>query len=413
MGLRVDSDCGVAMVYATIINTNDELSLQRLLGIPTAGYSHIAVMPNFKADEGCISGLTMTVSQSVIPELIGPDPGCGVLAVKLNTQELDITELDSAVKTTVLTGTYHNSFQQGWNKYIKEQINNLTCRNEIDLTKVLTTATSDVMDRSSHFIEVARSKADDMLWLIVHLGSGCIGQEVINYWKKQATFHRAVSSSPLFYGQLLALQHAGKEDEIKTLYNEVTGMELNEPAYMARDSISQFVADLNIVCEYADAARQAIISTIVDTLKIEVEDCISTAHNYISMSSSLEVPVLRKSAVSAEKGERLIIPLNMRDGSLLCQGKGNKDWNCSAPCGSGRFLSREEARVLLPADAIRTEMDQAGIYTSTASGLLALEESPEAYRDSRVLEDCIKETVEVQDRLIPVYNFKEGRWLWC
>lgn len=415
MYIKVEGKYGTAGIYAALLDTHNEPYVLSLLDNPVSKSSKIAIMPNVFAEETQITGLTMALSNAVMPNLLGNDPGCGVLAVKLDADSVDLTKLNSAICTHVPAGDIlHRSRSIIENNTkssaLVQQLHHLSCQSYLDMNRVL--AGIGTLGHDSHFIELAKSAVDGALWLLVHAGSGTLGEQVISYWKEQAVFQRLLEDNPAVWTAISALRDVGKTKEVERVISrykaEILTSRNPEPAYLAGDIIHDFITDLRIVNAYADSNRTAIASTIMKVLWLNPVDSLTTVHNYIKYSDTMQSYILRKGAVSAEEGERFLLTLNMRDGTLICLGKGNKNWNCSAPSGSGRFLSRAESNTLLSMEAVRNEMRRAGIYIASAE-ILHPDESPEAYRDSRVLEDCIQDTLEVSDRLIPVYNYKAGR----
>lgn len=414
MHLKVEGQYSTADIYAAILDMHNEPYVMSLLDSPSTKSSRIAIMPNVYAEETCITGLTMTIQKMVLPNLLGNDPGCGVLAVQLDADTVDLTKLNSAVTINIPSGgavdstnrLIENSPQTA---FLFKQLEHLAASPFIDRSRVIAGIGS--LGYDSHFIELARSKVDDSLWLLIHAGSGSLGEQVIKYWKDQAVFQRLLEDNPAVWTAVTALREHGKLKEVEAISSrykaEASISRSTEPAYLTGDLIQDFLSDLRVVNAYADASRTAIASVIMKVMHLKSKDSISTVHNSIKYSETLQSHVLRKGAVSAEDGEKFLLTLNMRDGTLLCYGKGNKGWNCSAPSGSGRFLSKAESNTLLSMDAVRKEMKQAGIYISSA-GQMFPDESPEAYRDSRVLEECLQDTLEVADRLIPEYVYKPG-----
>ena len=255
----------------------------------------------------------------------------------------------------------------------------------------------------NHFIEVDRDD-DGTLYLVIHTGSRHLGAEVAAYYQ-DAAFHRLNGTDGVARQALIdRYRREGRDAEIEHALRELSQKAPHVPremAYVEGDLLEDYLHDMAITQRFAALNREAIAQQIVQGLGLGMTDSFETVHNYID----IEHGILRKGAVSAQKGELLLIPLNMRDGALLCKGKGNRDWNCSAPHGAGRRLSRSDARTRLSLNDYYAAMD--GIY-STSVGRATLDESPMAYKDMYDIMCYIRPTVSVIKRILPTYNFKSA-----
>ena len=256
----------------------------------------------------------------------------------------------------------------------------------------------------NHFIEADRGE-DGTIYIVIHSGSRHLGLEVAKYYQEEA-YKRLNSCSKTEIDALIArLKSEGKEKQIQKELKKLTNTkhtDVPKPlAYTEGDLFEQYIHDMKIVQEYAMLNRQAMMDEIIKGMGLHIRDCFTTVHNYIDT----EKMVLRKGAVSAQMGETLLIPINMRDGSLICTGKGNPDWNCSAPHGAGRVLSRGEARTTLTLSEFKKQME--GIY-STSVSRDTIDESPMAYKSIDDIVSNIGETVDINDIIKPIYNFKAG-----
>lgn len=363
--ITIQNSINSAIVFADAIDPGAEGLIRALCGSPISKDRKIRIMPDVHAGKGCAVGTTMMVSGCVAPGLVGADIGCGMTVLKVSGRRPEMQRLDKIVHETVPVGRELRAKAHRFAE--RTDLNALLCRRHVQEDKALRSV--GTLGGGNHFIELDCG-SDGALWLIVHSGSRHLGAEVAAYYQK-AAFDACPEGTPY------------------------------ELAYATGDLMAAYLHDMKIVQDYAELNRQAIAADIVKGMKWDVEDVFSTVHNYID----LEDMVLRKGAVSAKQGERLIIPMNMRDGCLLCTGKGNPDWNESAPHGAGRLMSRAEARQSFTLAQFKREMK--GIY-KTSVGRDTLDESPMAYKPMDAILSQIAPAVEVVERLRPVYNFKAG-----
>lgn len=363
--IKIHNSINSAIVYADAIDPGAEGLIRALCGNPISKDSKIRIMPDVHAGKGCAVGTTMTISDCVAPGLVGVDIGCGMTVLKVSGKKPEMQKLDKVVREMIPAG---REIRMKAHRFA-DQINleDLLCFRHIQEEKALRSIGS--LGGGNHFIELDCSD-DGSYWLIIHSGSRHLGAEVAGYYQK-AAFDCCPQG---------------------TLY---------ELAYATGDLMVSYLHDIIIVQDYAEMSRQAIAADIVKGMKWNVEDTFSTIHNYIDVEDML----LRKGAVSAKQGERLIIPMNMRDGCLLCIGKGNPEWNESAPHGAGRLMNRAEAKQSFTLSQFKKEMK--GIYT-TSVGHDTLDESPMAYKPMDSILSQIGATVEVVEQIRPVYNFKAG-----
>lgn len=381
-------------IFARTIEQEALDQINALVNHPVSDGSKIRIMPDTHAGAGCTIGTTMTINDRVCPNLVGVDIGCGMYAVLLHTKSLDLDALDRIIHDYVPSG-----FSIHETPICNFDLKNLRCP----------TADHDRAQRSlgtlgggNHFIEVG---VDDkgFYWMVIHSGSRHLGLEVAKYYQNMAWEDMTKPSREEFDKIVQEYKEAGREKEISGAIKKLKAKYRNagskDLAYLTGDHMVDYLHDMEIVQEYAKKNRAVIASTILDHLGIKPLDSFSTIHNYIDTGSG----ILRKGAVSAERGEMLIIPMNMRDGSLVCLGKGNKDWNYSAPHGAGRLMSRKKARENITMEAYRLSME--GIHT-TCINPDTLDESPFAYKDMQEIIDCIDDTCSVWFTIKPIYNFK-------
>lgn len=329
----------------------------------TAG-SSIRIMPDTHAGAGCTIGTTMTVSDRIVPNLVGVDIGCGMETVRLKDRRMELSKLDKMIHQFIPAGFDVRSKAHDYAGRINLEA--LACRKQVNLQRaVLSVGT---LGGGNHFIEVNRNE-EGVLYLVVHSGSRNLGKQVAEYYQK-----------------------LGAE--------ELKGTGINRQlAYVQGKNFEDYLTDMRIVQQYALYNRKAIVDEIVRRMDLDVEDQFSTIHNYIDLDGM----ILRKGAISAREGEKVLIPINMRDGSLLCIGKGNPDWNWSAPHGAGRLMSRSKAKETISMEEFRQSME--GIYTSTVNRS-TLDECALAYKPMDEIIRNIADTVEITEFLKPIYNFK-------
>ena len=331
----------------------------------------IRVMPDVHPGKVGPIGLTMTVGKKILPSLVGIDIGCGMLAVKLDKIRNDFMKLDTVIRDNVPVGFALRKDVHAYADRI--ELNNLKCFSHIRSEKALLSL--GTLGGGNHFIELDVAKNGEV-YLIVHTGSRHLGKEVAEYYMK-----------------------AG-QDELK-------GKGINdipfEMTYLSGYLMEDYLHDLKIVEEYAILNRKIIAAEIIKKMKWKVIEEISCSHNYVDFSGNQ--PILRKGAISAKFDEKVIIPINMKEGVLLGRGLGNEEWNNSAPHGSGRVLSRGEVNSSHTVSEFKKEMK--GIYTSCISKD-TLDEAPFAYRGIDYIKEVIKDTVEVENVLTSIFNYKGG-----
>ena len=355
-----------AKVFTDVVDQASISQVISLLNQPYAQGSRIRMMPDIHAGAGCTVGTTMTVSDKVCPNLVGVDIGCGMETVKIKEKRLELQQLDKLIRREIPSGF---SIRGKPHKYSDRiDLANLHCARHVDLDRA--EKSIGTLGGGNHFIEVDRDD-DGGLYLVVHSGSRHLGLQIANYYQNEA--HKALKDSGVPY----------------TL------------AYLDGELLRQYLDDMRIAQEYAMLNRKAMIDVIVKGMGVKVTEQFTTVHNYID----LEHGILRKGAVSAREGERLLIPINMRDGSLICTGKGNEDWNFSAPHGAGRLMSRSQAKESFTVNEFKKQME--GIYT-TCVGRSTLDECPKAYKSMEDIVENITPTARIDQVIRPVYNFKGG-----
>lgn len=360
--------------------------------------SHIRIMPDVHAGKGCTIGTTMWLDGAVTPNLVGVDIGCGMYVVPLGKVDIDLEKFDKVVNEKVPSGfNIHDKAQT-----LFHDLYSLYCRESIDLDMAQRSIGS--LGGGNHFIEL---NADDEgnKYLVIHSGSRNLGVRVCGHYQRIA--ERKCDPKREDRAKIIAdLKAQGRESEIQSTLKAMRYKVDKDLAYLQGVDMDAYLHDMDIAQRYAMLNRETIatliLSEFTEILGKTAEKPFHTIHNYIEMEYGYK-SMLRKGAVSAYEGERLIIPMNMRDGSLICIGKGNPDWNCSAPHGAGRLMSRKKAKEAISMAEFEKTMD--GIY-STSVCEDTLDEAPQAYKPMQSIIDAIGETVTIEKIIRPIYNFK-------
>lgn len=364
--------------------------------------SQIRIMPDTHAGKGCVIGTTITIGNKVIPNLVGVDIGCGMAVAELKETRIDLPKLDSVIRKKVPSGF---SIRDKAHKFLRNvDLEELYCYKNINVDRA--EKSLGTLGGGNHFIEVDISESGQ-LYLVVHTGSRNLGKQVAEYYQDLAWKSlKNGNKGDLIKAKIDELKAAGRQSEIEAEIAKIQSTVESVPkelAYCEGELFDKYIHDMKITQEYAYWNREAILDTIVDEMHLHVVEQWQTIHNYIDTENM----ILRKGSVSAQAGEKLIIPMNMRDGSLICIGKGNTDWNYSAPHGAGRLMSRSEAKQSISMSEFKKTMSDAGIY-STSVNKSTIDESPMAYKPMQEIIDNIGDTVEIVNIIKPVYNFKAG-----
>ncbi|HHW00247.1 MAG TPA: RtcB family protein [Clostridiaceae bacterium] len=356
--------------------------------------SIIRIMPDTHAGAGCTIGTTMTVSDKIVPNLVGVDIGCGMETIKLKQKKIDFEKLDKIIYDYIPSGF---DIRKKEHKYVERiDFDNLVCKKHVDLERARLSI--GTLGGGNHFIEVNKDR-NGTLYLVVHTGSRHLGKQVAEYYQELA-YKELTDISRLKAEIVKKLKAEGREKEIQDEIQKISPAKINKQlAYVQGESYNNYLHDMKIIQLYAVYNRKAIVDEIINRMGFEIEEQFTTIHNYID----LDCMILRKGAISARKGEKVLIPINMRDGSLICIGKGNKDWNYSAPHGAGRLMSRRKAKQTISLEEFKKTME--GIYTTTVNKS-TLDECALAYKPMDEIINNIQDTVEIVDIITPVYNFK-------
>ncbi len=353
--------------------------------------SMIRIMPDTHAGAGCTIGTTMTIRDKIVPNLVGVDIGCGMFVSILGKTEIDFKRLDEVIRSSIPSGFDVRVKPHEYNAFV--DIQGLRCKEQVDLKRAALSI--GTLGGGNHFIEMNVDAAGN-LYLVVHSGSRHMGKQIAEYYQNRAVREVVKRSNTEIIAEL-KLQ--GREQDIQKQIEKERVKISDSLAYVQGQAFEDYIHDMRIAQIFAEFNRKAIAEVIVRKMGFEVKDSFTTIHNYIDMDEML----LRKGAISAKAGERVIIPVNMRDGSIIATGKGNADWNQSAPHGAGRLMSRKQARLKLSLEEFKKSMD--GIYTTSVSAD-TLDEAPSAYKPMEEIIANIQDTVEINRIIKPVYNFK-------
>ena len=353
--------------------------------------SKIRIMPDCHAGAGCTIGTTMEIKDKITPNLVGVDIGCGMLTVELQESDIDLQKLDAVINEFVPNGFNIHKKQQA-----EFDFDRLICKKHLNIERAKLSIGS--LGGGNHFIEVGKNSKGN-LFLVIHSGSRNIGGQVAKYYQNIAIDNLTDNSNE----RNLLIEKLKKEGREKEIGKEL--IKLKKPiinkdlAYLTGVDFKNYMYDMKIMQEYAVLNRRTMANIILSKANLTEKTSFETIHNYIDFKRM----ILRKGAVSAEKDEILLIPINMRDGSIIAKGKGNADWNYSAPHGAGRLMGRKQAYKNLNLDTFKEQMK--GIY-STSVMAETLDEAPNAYKPISEILETITDTVEIIDIIKPIYNFK-------
>lgn len=394
----------VCKIFADTIENEVFEQIKKLINYSAYESSKIRVMSDCHSGKGCVVGTTIKLDNKVTPNLVGVDIGCGVLVIKLLEKNIDFKKLDKVIHTYIPSG--FNTHKQSWIKSNEFNFDELLCSKNCDTKRALLSI--GTLGSGNHFISVEKDDNDNY-YLVIHSGSRNLGVQVCKFYQDLAfkELNEMTAIKKKVSEEVIAKCKAEgrKKDIQKDLKEALSKIQKpsadKELAHLEGDAFKNYIHDMDVVQRYAVMNRATMAKIILQKMKLTEVERFETIHNYIDIKNL----ILRKGAVSAQKGEKLIIPINMRDGSLICIGKGNEDWNYSAPHGAGRLMSRSKAKANIDIDDYKKSME--GIYT-TCVNKSTIDESPMAYKPLDEIVRCVEPTVEIIDRIIPVYNFKAG-----
>ncbi len=362
----------------------------------------IRIMPDVHGGADVPIGFTMEFKNCITPSFIGVDIGCGMLTIELDSTSIDLEKLDKVIHEYVPAGfSIHDETPKNIDK-IEKLLDDLKCKSTINKDRALKSL--GTLGGGNHFIEVSKSSLTGKIYLIIHSGSRNLGVQICRHYENIAkSSNGSAELSKNIKKAIKELKKQGKQNLIQAKIKELKEAEAKKPKstfnILIGKHLDDYLHDMKIAQLYASDNRKRMAKTILEKLNLQATEIIETIHNYIDFSTN----IIRKGSISAKKDELVVIPINMKEGSLLCIGKGNEDWNYSAPHGAGRVMSRSEAKKKLSLEDFKKEME--GIYTTCISSN-TLDEAPMAYKTMNEIVSSIGETVKVVDVLKPIYNFK-------
>lgn len=397
--LELQGKYAAAKVFTDVVDEASISQVITLLNQPYVQGSRVRMMPDIHAGAGCTIGTTMTIADKICPNLVGVDIGCGMETIRIKEAYIEPQKLDKVIREGIPSGFDIRAKAHRFAEDI--DLSELCCAKKVDTDRAYHSI--GTLGGGNHFIEANRDDGGN-IYIVVHSGSRHLGLEIANYYQEAAYSALTSYSKEEIDSAIETLKAAGREKEIQSVLKRMKSKQSPVPkplAYVEGALFDQYLHDMKIAQRFAELNRRAMIDAIVKGMKFHVVERFTTIHNYIDLDNR----ILRKGAVSARAGERLLIPINMRDGSLLCTGKGNEDWNFSAPHGAGRLMSRSAAKETFTVSEFKKQME--GIYTTSVSRG-TLDECPMAYKGMEDIVGNIEPTVTVDAVIRPIYNFKAG-----
>ncbi len=394
----IEGKVNKALCYAKIVEEEAIEQIERMCDYDFTQDSRICIMPDVHAGKGCTIGTTMTVLDKAVPNIVGVDIGCGMYSVNLGKVEIDFEKLDEAAH-------FVPSGMHVWEGRMERfDLTGLKCYRGLKNAKYLERSLG-TLGGGNHFIEVDEA-ADGTKYLVIHSGSRNLGKQVADLYQRLAIELHAGKEEYFQKRDALIAEYkaAGKRTEIQAALKQLTWEHKDclipdDLCYLYGTYFEDYLYDVEICQRFARRNRERIAEVLLERTGMMGGEAFHTIHNYIDT----EEMILRKGAIAAHKGEKVLIPINMRDGSVLAVGKGNPDWNFSAPHGAGRLMSRTKAKENLSMEEYRHVMS--GVYTTSVNEA-TLDEAPMAYKSLEDIIDEIKESVDVMDVMKPIYNFK-------
>ena len=408
-------------IFTDRVDDNAIEQLRQLLAIDVFSDKKIRIMPDVHAGAGCVIGLTGNLGDKVIPNIVGVDIGCGMRVLKLGKiTRIDFHAFNKHIMANVPSGMNVREEKKGFRQLVGEEMEiyreakqlvaSMHCYRQLKASDRINKAIG-TLGGGNHFIEFDRDDRGN-LYLVIHTGSRNLGKQVAEIYQKLAIKHLTEGADEfdnLIKQTIADYKAAGRRSEIQSVIKQMCkAQQKAEPklpaglCYVEGVTREQYLHDMRLCQQWASLNRRLIGLLLVKFFKgVSVLDEFETIHNYISDDN-----IIRKGAISAQYGERCIIPLNMRDGSLICIGKGNDDWNCSAPHGAGRVLSRAEAYRKISMDEFFASMK--GIYSESVNEFTR-DESPMVYKPASEIISSIGDTVDIESIVRPIFNFKASK----
>lgn len=398
--LEIIGKTNTAVCYAAVIEDEAKEQIRRMCDYKLTENSKIRIMPDVHAGRGCTIGTTMTVRDMVCPNIVGVDIGCGMYTLKLTDRELDYEKVDEACH-------YIPSGKNVWEGRMERfDLTTLRCFRSLKDTKRMERSLG-TLGGGNHFIEIDQAK-DGTYYIVIHSGSRNLGKQVAEIYQQLAVdLHMGKENYFKQRDEIISTyKQEGRRAEIqnalKELQNnyETKALEVPEDlCWLYGTFLEDYLHDVEICQSFACRNRERIAEILLERTGMTASESFHTIHNYIDTKEM----ILRKGAISAHAGEKVLIPINMRDGSVIALGKGNAEWNYSAPHGAGRVMSRSKAKEKISLEEYQAAMK--GIYTTSVNES-TLDEAPMAYKSLEDIIDVIHDSVEIIDIMKPVYNFK-------
>ncbi|MBR0130505.1 MAG: RtcB family protein [Firmicutes bacterium] len=387
-----------AICYAKVVEDEAIEQIRRMCDYDFTEGCSVRIMPDVHAGVGCTVGTTMTVKDKAVPNVVGVDIGCGMYTVKLAEKDIDFEKVDEACHFVPSGRNVWEGRREAFD------LTGLACYRELKEIPRLKRSLG-TLGGGNHFIEI-EAAADGTKYLVIHSGSRNLGKQVAELYQKLAIELNQGKEEYFKARQEIidSYKAQGRRSEIQAALAALKWTPRdasipNDLCYVYGEYLKDYLHDVDICQRFASRSREIMAEVIMERAGLTAEESFHTIHNYIDVDEM----ILRKGAIAAHEGELVLIPINMRDGSILARGKGNPEWNCSAPHGAGRIMSRTKAKEILDMDAYRQAMD--GIYTTSVNEL-TLDEAPMAYKSLDDILDVVRETVDVIEILKPIYNFK-------
>lgn len=395
---EIKGKLNTAICYAKVVEEEAIEQIRRMCDYEFTEGSRIRIMPDVHAGKGCTIGTTMTIVDKAVPNIVGVDIGCGMYTVKLGREEIDFKKLDEAAH-------YVPSGMNVWEGRAERfDLQELRCYRSLKETRWLERSLG-TLGGGNHFIEVDEA-TDGTKYLVIHSGSRNLGKQVAEIYQQLAVELSKGKEDYLKKRDALIKEYkeAGRRSEIQEALKQLSWeqKESNMPedlCYLYGTYLQDYLHDVEICQRFAKRNREKIAEVLLERTGLTALESFHTIHNYIDT----EEMILRKGAIAAHKDEKVLIPINMRDGSVLAVGKGNPEWNFSAPHGAGRIMSRSKARENINIEEYRKVME--GIYTTSVNES-TLDEAPMAYKSLEDIIEVIRESVEIIEIMKPIYNFK-------
>ena len=398
--IEIKGKVNTALCYAKVVEEEAIGQIRRMCDYAIAEDSKIRIMPDVHAGKGCTIGTTMTITDKVVPNVVGVDIGCGMYTVNLGKDDVDFEKLDEAAH-------FIPSGREVWEgRQERFDLTDLHCYRELKDAKRLARSLG-TLGGGNHFIEIDEA-TDGTKYLIIHSGSRNLGKQVAELYQKLAiNLNRGFGEYLKKRDEIISsYKEQGRRSEIQSALKQLQWQVYESPVsipedlcYLEGKYLEDYLHDVDICQVFARRSREKMAEIILERTRMNGCDAFHTIHNYIDTDEM----ILRKGAIAAYKGERVLIPINMKDGSILAIGKGNPEWNYSAPHGAGRIMSRTKAKNELNLGEYKKVME--GVYTTSVNGN-TLDEAPMAYKSLEDIIDVVRESVDVIDVMRPIYNFK-------